>query len=183
MLNRTCVYIVIGLCLYYLRKKLDFACILNQEEMRHYATNATKTPFQNTDPWGKSNEGKHLAKRDMTTFVTIPHRIHVWYIYLHLVDFYGKCRYIYHTWILMGTIVPLLHLLTFAPSLMDAVWTIPQTDDRIGTWRWFNKLSQTWRWRLYICVSDGLFFMLAWKVNVYLFSWSWHFQFFCWFRW
>ena len=30
----------------------------------------------------------------------IPHRIHVWYIYLHLVDFYGKCRQIYHTWIL-----------------------------------------------------------------------------------
>ena len=28
------------------------------------------------------------------------HRIHVWYIYLHLVDFYGKCRQIYHTWIL-----------------------------------------------------------------------------------
>ena len=29
------------------------------------------------------------------------HRIHVWYIYLHLLDFYGKCRciYIYHTWI------------------------------------------------------------------------------------
>ena len=22
----------------------------------------------------------------------ISHRIHVWYIYLHLVDFYGKCR-------------------------------------------------------------------------------------------
>ena len=29
----------------------------------------------------------------------IPHTIHVWYIYLHLVDFYGKCREIYHTWI------------------------------------------------------------------------------------
>ena len=27
-------------------------------------------------------------------------RIHVWYICLHLVDFYGKCRQIYHTWIL-----------------------------------------------------------------------------------
>ena len=27
------------------------------------------------------------------------HTIHVWYIYLHLVDFYGKCREIYHTWI------------------------------------------------------------------------------------
>ena len=24
-------------------------------------------------------------------------RIHVWYIYLHLVDFYGKYRYIYQT--------------------------------------------------------------------------------------
>ena len=31
------------------------------------------------------------------------HRIHVWYIYLHLVDFYGKCREIYHTWILWET--------------------------------------------------------------------------------
>ena len=28
------------------------------------------------------------------------HRIHVWYIYLHLVDFNGKCRHIYHTWVL-----------------------------------------------------------------------------------
>ena len=26
-------------------------------------------------------------------------RIHVWYIYLHLVDSYGKCKWIYHTWI------------------------------------------------------------------------------------
>ena len=30
---------------------------------------------------------------------SITHTIHVWYIYLHLVDFYGKCREIYHTWI------------------------------------------------------------------------------------
>ena len=34
------------------------------------------------------------------------HRIHVWYIYLHLVDFYGKCRWIYHTWILWGSLLP-----------------------------------------------------------------------------
>ena len=26
------------------------------------------------------------------------HTIHVWYIYLHLVDFYGKCSWIQHTW-------------------------------------------------------------------------------------
>ena len=33
-------------------------------------------------------------------------RIHVWYIYLHLVDFYGKCREIYHTWILRDSFKP-----------------------------------------------------------------------------
>ena len=41
------------------------------------------------------------VKRDLVTWdVCLSRRIHVWYIYLHLVDFYGKCRYIYHTWIL-----------------------------------------------------------------------------------
>ena len=34
------------------------------------------------------------------TLHVIFHRIHVWYICLHLVNFYGKCREIYHTWIL-----------------------------------------------------------------------------------
>ena len=27
----------------------------------------------------------------------VTHTIHLWYIYLHLVNFYGKCRQIYHT--------------------------------------------------------------------------------------
>ena len=36
----------------------------------------------------------------LTTGASMAHRIHVWYIHLHLVDFYGKCRWIYHTWIL-----------------------------------------------------------------------------------
>ena len=36
----------------------------------------------------------------MCFFVWKTQRIHVWYIYVHLVDFYGKCRYIHHTWIL-----------------------------------------------------------------------------------
>ena len=45
---------------------------------------------------------KTLLGVDRRNFWTIDitHRIHVWYIYLHLVDFYGKCRWIYHTWIL-----------------------------------------------------------------------------------
>ena len=29
----------------------------------------------------------------------LPYHPWDWYIYLHLVDFYGKCREIYHTWI------------------------------------------------------------------------------------
>ena len=37
---------------------------------------------------------------DFCANTCISHRIRVWYIYLHLVDFYGKCRYIYHTWML-----------------------------------------------------------------------------------
>ena len=28
----------------------------------------------------------------------------VWYIYLHLVNFYGRCRYINHTWILWDSL-------------------------------------------------------------------------------
>ena len=34
------------------------------------------------------------------TLLLITHTIHVWYIYLHLVDFDGKCREIYHTWMI-----------------------------------------------------------------------------------
>ena len=43
------------------------------------------------------NATRRLVKRKGT------HRIHAWYIHLHLVDFYGKCRCIYHTLILWGT--------------------------------------------------------------------------------
>ena len=37
---------------------------------------------------------------DDMRFFYISHRIHVWNIYLHLDDFWGKCWYIFHTWIL-----------------------------------------------------------------------------------
>ena len=42
-----------------------------------------------------------ITYRFATAFDCSP-TIHVWYIHLHLVDFYGKCRYIYHTWIQWG---------------------------------------------------------------------------------
>ena len=38
---------------------------------------------------GRSNE---QWKQNGPVVAVIAHRIHVWYIYLHLVDFYGKCR-------------------------------------------------------------------------------------------
>ena len=44
--------------------------------------------------------GETVTFQGRTVHVKLSHRIHVWYIYLHLVDFYGKCRWIYHTWIL-----------------------------------------------------------------------------------
>ena len=38
---------------------------------------------------------------NLTIPLTFPtHTIHVWYIYLHLVDFHGKCTETYHTWVL-----------------------------------------------------------------------------------
>ena len=37
---------------------------------------------------------------EAVSFDLYNHSIHVWYINLHLVEFYGKCRDIYHTWML-----------------------------------------------------------------------------------
>ena len=33
-----------------------------------------------------------MNKNGKKTAQNVSHRIHVWYIYLHLVDFYGKCK-------------------------------------------------------------------------------------------
>jgi len=49
------------------------------------------------------------------------HTIHVWYIYLHLVDFYGKCRKIYHTWM---------------------VWDMSHVPLKHHKWRWIRCLTQ-----------------------------------------
>ena len=47
------------------------------------------------------------------------HTIHVWYIYLHLVDFYGKCSEIYHTWIVWDIIWIIVDI-----GLMLSFWHI-----------------------------------------------------------
>ena len=41
-----------------------------------------------------------LRTLQISSFIIIIIRIHLGYIYLHGVHFYGKCRWIYHTWIL-----------------------------------------------------------------------------------
>ena len=86
----------------------------------------------------------------------LTHTIHVWYIYLHLVDFYGKCRQIYHTWILWVNPKPsslcffLLVWFLVSPAMclheQPKTWPVSSfliLDDqqRVG----FNKVGGWWR--------------------------------------
>ena len=45
--------------------------------------------------------------------------IHVWYIYLHLVDFYGKCRYIHH--------IPYLDAMSYTGCLIGILTMVHYT--------------------------------------------------------
>ena len=49
--------------------------------------------------WGTRSQAKRCCSN---IFVYYPYTIHVWHIYLGLVDFEGKCRWIYHTQIRCG---------------------------------------------------------------------------------
>ena len=75
------------------------------------------------------------------------HRIHVWYIYLHLVDFYGKCRWIYHTWILWD-MVSILHSNLISRSTGSFSTHLLLFIGRIGFWSGLPDSGQGWR---YIC--------------------------------
>ena len=76
-------------------------------------------------------------------FFVHTHRIHVWYIHLHLVDFYGKCRWIYHTWILWDT---KLHIQSFQSppwklALSNVCWGSTQLQPEClpgfgFSWKW-----------------------------------------------
>ena len=57
------------------------------------------------------------------------HRIHVWYISLHLVDFYGKCRWIYHTWILWE--VKKIHSLKLTATSPLKIGHIPKGNEKV----------------------------------------------------
>ena len=49
--------------------------------------------------WHDAWWSRHFVRRIFQNYA-VKHGIHLWHIYLHLVDFHGKCRWIYHTWIL-----------------------------------------------------------------------------------
>ncbi len=59
-------------------------------------------------------------------YLDITHRIHVWYIYQNLVDLYGKCRQIYHTWILwvIFYIYPEIKTIGIYDSYLRTWWRI-----------------------------------------------------------
>ena len=56
----------------------------------------------------KEKESKKVTLKKTSMLMIQTHRIYdiyVWNIHLRLVDFYGKCRQIYHTWILWETLL------------------------------------------------------------------------------
>ena len=57
------------------------------------------------------------AMKCQAIFNNNTHKIHVWHIYLHLVGFYGKCRWIFHTWILWDSNDPHPHPSTESSSI------------------------------------------------------------------
>ena len=72
-----------------------------------FTVTSTSRTFSSTSTFSTSSTTRYLnvteRKDDISIFPCakeISHRIHVWYICLHLAVFNGKCRQIYHTWIL-----------------------------------------------------------------------------------
>ena len=65
-----------------------------------FTDQVAKQDMKSSRPWGKKKWGGNLRCCKLyyiygmyrPTIRAYTHRIHVWYIYLHLVDFYGKCR-------------------------------------------------------------------------------------------
>ena len=66
--------------------------------------------------------------------------IHAWHIYLHLFDFYGKCRYIYLTWMVYdGT--GYNHPLPFLSDFWFQVekWNLARMDTHVRPWKYFGS--------------------------------------------
>ena len=70
--------------------------------------------------------------------------LNVWYIYLHLVHFYGKCRYIYHTWILREMIRFPIHSRCYDGLPNDTVDGIHILHHLENYQTWPKYLEKTW---------------------------------------
>ena len=89
----------------------------------------------------------------------IAHMIHVWYIYLNLVDIYGKCRWIYHAGILWGC----HSLMNITLSRMVEVVTF--SCKGLGMKKRINKQKTVW-----LLVGNGLHpssIGVLWCITVY----------------
>ena len=87
--------------------------------------------------------------------LNVTHTIHVWYINLHLVEFYGKSRDKNHTWMLWGSLIQkdsrFHHDVTFRPTALRIIaplgfnfteacmppWGKPNRPIRLSGEHWF----------------------------------------------
>ena len=122
------------------------------EELYNAQTNKRTNEFrtQSCHAFSFSRNTFRLAGTPIST-----HRIHVWYIYLHLVDFYGKCRDIHHTWILWG-IVPTLSLVPC--SLL--IWSIFPTQQLLTGLKWIKKYT----WMYWFIIGPRNPNITSWKI-------------------
>ena len=84
---------IVFICFYILCKKYQQKSFLPNHAPSELMSRARPTLRGKRTHWHIAWTSEVLISVDVDA-----HRIHVWYIYLHLVDFYGKCREIYHTW-------------------------------------------------------------------------------------
>lgn len=91
------------------------------------------------------------------TLASDAHRIHVWCIFLHLVDFSDKCRQIYNTWILWS-------MLWYSSQWHTCVFGsfFPHTAHKLFrrfTGNWWNS----WRFHLHqACWTKWIIIQAAW---------------------
>ena len=125
----------------------------------------------------------------LTNFQQDIHGIHVWYIYLHLLDFYGKCRYLLYTihgsygYIPISIYLPTLFFLSTGTSASpsdtrdtDTPRSGRQRLRLLGSWKgledgWATKrlpslklTVRPWKWMVGILLSywgPGLFSTLV----------------------
>ena len=103
-------------------------------------------------------QGRTVSFRECT-----PHRIHVWYIYPHFMDFCGKSRYIYQSYGFYGKALlgQKCFLFFCSPNLLEGLLFFPDV-------YWFSSMLMTddiwliWLLSFTRSVSNGWFVDCSW---------------------